>query len=154
MSYPCEVVDQTAQPVLSIRTRTTVQALPQVLGQLYGAIGQYMGELRKAPAGPPFVAYYNVDMQDLDIEVGFPFAHALPGKGEIQAGEIAAGKYATCLYTGPYSGVHVAYAALSSWMQEHGYQPTGVAYEFYLNDPSEVPPEELQTRVQMPVSPA
>ncbi len=40
MSYPCEIKEQPAQPTVSIRTRTSVQALPQVLGQAYGEIAQ------------------------------------------------------------------------------------------------------------------
>jgi effector-binding domain-containing protein len=36
-------------------------------------------------------------------------------------------------------------------MEENGYQPTGVAYEVYLNDPDETPPEELQTQIAFPL---
>ena len=45
MSYSCAVQEQVSQAVLSIRTRTAVQNLPQLLGQGYTAIGQYLGEL-------------------------------------------------------------------------------------------------------------
>jgi hypothetical protein len=40
------------------------------------------------PAGPAFVAHHNMDMQNLDIEQGFPVSKPLPAKGEIQPGEI------------------------------------------------------------------
>ena len=74
MSYKCELNEQATQPALSIRTRTPVQDIPQVLGKAYGAIAQYLGELGEQPVGPPFAAYYNMDMQNLDIEIGFPAA--------------------------------------------------------------------------------
>ena len=45
MSYECEVKEQAAQPALSIRTRTSVQDISQVLGKAYGAIAKYLGEL-------------------------------------------------------------------------------------------------------------
>ena len=80
MLYQCELLDRSAQPTLVIRTRTAVQNLPQVLGQAYGAILQYAGSLGVQPCGAPFVAYHNMDMQDLDIEIGFPFAQALTGQ--------------------------------------------------------------------------
>ena len=119
MSYECKVKEQPTQATLAIRTRVSVQDLPQVLGKAYGAIAQYLGELGEQPAGPPFVAYYNMDMQDLDIEAGFPVSRGLSGKGDIQTGEIPGGKVATCLYTGPYSDIEPAYNALSQWMKEN-----------------------------------
>ena len=151
MSYQCQVKEQAVQPTLAIRTRAPVQELPSALGDEYCAIAQYLGELGEQPAGPPFVAYYNQDMQDLDLEIGFPVSGELPDRGDIQAGEIPGGKVATCIYTGPYGGIGLAYEALSHWMEENGYQPTGVAYEVYLNDPDETPPEELLTRIMFPL---
>ena len=82
MSYKCEVREQAFQLAMSIRTRTRVQDLPQVLGKGYGAIAQYLGELQEEPAGPPFAIYYNEDMQNLDIEFGFPVGRRLAGKND------------------------------------------------------------------------
>jgi len=70
----------------------TLETMAQVLGKAYGAIAQYLGELGEQPAGPPFVAYYNMDMQALDVEIGFPVSRKLSGKGDIQASEIPGGK--------------------------------------------------------------
>ncbi len=151
MDYKCELKERAVQPTLAIRTRSAVQDLSQVLGQSYGAIMQYMCELDEQPAGAPFVAYYNMDMQDLDIEIGFPVAKKLAGKGNIQASEIPAGKFATCMHIGPYDQVEAAYNALMKWIEENGYEAAGVAYETYLNDPSETPPEQLQTLIMFPL---
>lgn len=151
MSYTCGFVKQPAQPVLSIRTRTAVENLPQVLGAAYEKIIKYLSELGEFPCGAPFAAYYNTDMQDLDLEIGFPVLQALPGKDEVKPGEIPAGKQAVCLHIGSYSKVEPAYEALMEWVVEKGYTPTGVAYEFYLNDPSETPEEELKTRIVFPL---
>ena len=151
MSYTCEIREQAAQPVLSIRTRTPVQELPQAFGRAYGEIALYLGELGEHPAGPPFAAYYNMDMQDLDVEIGFPVSRVLSGKGEIQPGEIPAGRVATCLHTGPYGEIEPAYNALSKWIQGNGYEAAGVAYEMYLNDPEETPPQELKTQILFPL---
>jgi effector-binding domain-containing protein len=129
----------------------SVQELGKALGDAYGAIAQYLGELGECPAGPPFSVYYNQDMQDLDVEIGFPVARELPDRGDIHASQIPGGRMATCLYTGPYTGMAPAYTALSQWMEENGHQPTGVAYEIYLSDPDETPPEELQTQIAFPL---
>ena len=147
MTYNCELIDQPAQPTLSIRTTTSIKELPQELGRAYGAIGQYMAQLGEQPSGAPYAAYFTFEMENMDIEIGFPVASSLPGKGEIQSGEIPAGKIAQTLYTGPYKQIEPAYNALTAYVEQQGYEATGVAYEFYLNDPGEVAPEELQTQI-------
>lgn len=151
MFTECEVIEQSPQPVLSIRTRTVVQNLPQLIGEAYGKIAQYLYELGAQPAGEPFVGYFNLDMQDLDVEIGFPVAAELPGKGEIQSSEFPGGKHAQCVYTGPYQEMAPAYDAMNAWLQEHHYEVTGVSYEFYLNSPQEVPLEQLQTKIMFPL---
>ena len=151
MDYQCEEVEKPAQPVLSIRTRVPVQNLPDALGKGYMAIGQYLESLSKSPEGDPFVAYYNMDMEDLDIEIGFPVSGIVPGKGEIEYREIPAGKFATCLHTGPYNEMGLAYEALNEWVKEAGYEVSGTAYEFYLNDASVTPPQELKTLLLFPI---
>ena len=151
MDYKCEVKELSAQPVLSIRTKSAVQGLPQVLGVSLGAIAQYLGSVGENPAGAPFVAYYNMDMQNLDIEIGFPVSRPLAGEGNIQPSQVFGGKLATCLYVGPYSDVGPAYDALTKFVNDKGLESTGVAYEFYLNDPQTVQPSELQTQIYFPL---
>ena len=68
MTFKCEIIEREAQHTLSVRTTSAVQNLPEVLGKNYEAIMQYLGQLNKQMSGPPFVAYYNMDMQNLDIE--------------------------------------------------------------------------------------
>ena len=152
MTYECEFKETAAQPTLSMRVTTAVQDLPQAMGNVYQAVALYLQELGEAPAGAPFSIYYNMDMEALDVEIGYPVAKALPGKGEINASEMPGGKIATCIYTGPYSDMAPAYDALTQWVQEHGYTPTGVTYEIYLNDPMETAPEGLQTQIVFPLA--
>ena len=77
MTHQFELRERQSQPTLVIRTRSAVQDMPQVLGQAWGAIMHYAGQKGLQPSGPPFVAYHNMDMQDLDLEIGFPFAKKL-----------------------------------------------------------------------------
>ena len=151
MTYQCEIQEFPTRPTLSIRTRTTIERLPEVIGKSFAAIGQAIGRTGEFPAGPPFAAYYNTDMQDLDVELGFPVSHMLPGAGDVQASEIPAGKFALCIHVGPYNEIETAYHALTAWVKEKGHKTSGVAYEFYLNDPAEIPPEALQTQIAFPL---
>jgi hypothetical protein len=85
MNYNFELTEQKEQPVLSVRTRTAVGNLPQEIGKAFGAVLQYLGENGENAAGPAFAAYYNMDMENLDVEMGFPVAKTVAGKGLVQA---------------------------------------------------------------------
>ncbi|MGI6468279.1 MAG: GyrI-like domain-containing protein [Syntrophomonadaceae bacterium] len=147
MDQKFEIIETTAQPVLSIRKVTSVRQLPEELGKAYHAIIAYLEELGQQPADAAFACYYNMDMENLDVEMGFPVSSALPGRGEIKASQIPAGKKATALYVGPYQEIGPTYEAMTQWIKDSGEEPTGVAYEFYYNSPLEVPESELLTRV-------
>lgn len=146
-----ELVEQKLQPVLSIRTSATVEELPDLIGRCYHKILEHLNDLGEAPADAPFTAYYNLDMQDLDVEMGFPVARSLPGKGEVQAAEIPGGKAVTVMHKGPYKEMEQPYMDMAKWITDNGYEATGVAYEYYYNSPEEVPESELLTRIVMPL---
>ena len=147
MSYNFELTNQKEQPILSIRTRTAVGNLPQEIGKAFGAVMQYLGEIGENATGPAFAAYYNMDMENLDVEMGFPVARAVKGNGIVREGSIPAGKQASCMYKGPYSQMEPVYNAMNAWLGENGYEPAGVVYEFYYNCPMDVPESELLTKV-------
>lgn len=145
-----QMIEQSEQPTVSIRTRTGLSDLPRLIGESYGKIGAYLAELGRHPSDAPFVAYYNLDMQNLDVEIGFPVADPLPEKGELRSGAIPAGKAVLCMYRGPYSGMVPVYEEMTAWIKQNGYEPSGISYEYYYNDPS-FPESEYLTKIILPV---
>lgn len=151
MKIKCVVVEEQEQYTLAVRTRCPVEEMSDVLGREYGKIVGHLQEIGVYPSGAPFVAYYNMDMSDLDIEAGFPVVKELEGKGDIQPSKIPAGKYVETTFTGPYTELSGVYESLMKWMEENNYQISGAAYEFYLNDPQKTKPEDLQTKIWITV---
>lgn len=151
MDYQITLKQQASQPVLSIRKFTSISQLSQEIGRAYGMIVTYMQEMGEQPKEAPFTAYYNMDMENLDVEMGFTVSKPIAGRGEIKAGKIPEGKYVEGMYKGPYSGVAAAYEAINAWVNEKGLTPTGIAYEYYFNTPGEVPDSELLTKIMFPV---
>ncbi len=151
MTHHCDLLELQSQPTLSIRTHTGASQLPATLGVAYKQIFEYLGKQGEMPAGAPFVAYYNMDMENLDLEIGCPVSKGLPGEGAVQMSEIPAGRYATTLFTGPYQEMSGAYDALTQWVQANKYEPTGIVYEIYLNEPGQVPDQDLQTQILFPL---
>jgi len=151
MALKFEIYLQTSQATLTVRTRTTIQDLSSVLKQAYDTIIQYLQEKGEQPAGPPFAAFYHMNETDLDITAGFPVFPALPGRDPIEAGQLPAGKVASCLFTGPYDAMETAYDELKRWIRHKGFEPTGIRYEIYMNDPAYTPPMALKTQIIIPL---
>lgn len=151
MGLGFELNEQEAQPVLSIRTRTPYDKLPVVIGDSYRKIAEYLAEMGEQPLCAPYTAYHNLNMQNLDVEIGFPLLKPLLGKNEIKQGEVPRGWYVSCMYKGPYSQINRVYNEIFKVMKHNGHKKTGVSYEYYYNSPGKVPENELLTRIVLPL---
>jgi effector-binding domain-containing protein len=143
----CEVIDYPTQFTIGIRTRCPQKDLPVVIPQAHQKIAPYFAEIGKPPTEPFYVAYFNEDMDNLEVEIGFITAEKLPGKGEIVSGTIGGGKAVSCMYTGTYRLLYQGHEAAHQFIAEKGYQHAGAAYEIYLNDPDNTPEANLKTQV-------
>ncbi len=148
MSYIFQIVETERQPVLSVKTTTSVENLPNLVGTVYGSVVNYIVESGQEPLGPAFIAYYNMDMKNLIVEIGFPVANEIEGKGDIQLRYIPEGKKATGFHKGAYNEIGPLYENLTKWIEKKGCEPTGVVYEYYYNSPEEIPESELLTKVE------
>jgi effector-binding domain-containing protein len=152
MDYVCEISHQSAQPSVSIRTRKAVQDLPTEIQRCFGTLAGYLSSNNQCPVEPVYAAYYNMDMSDLDVEIGFGLVAPVPGRGEIAATWLPDADIASTLHVGAYDGIGAGYETLMAFMQQNGRVGTGVAYEYYLNDPSTG--EAPRTRIVFPLQPA
>lgn len=147
MSFMIEMAETQEQPTLVLKTVTPVSELPKILGKAFMDIVTHIMELGEQPVGPAFVGYFNMDMERLELEIGFPVSKALPGKGDILAGSIPAGKQVSCMYKGPYMEMPPVYEEIEKCIKGNGYKPLGPVYEHYYNSPEEVPESELLTKI-------
>ena len=72
-----EILQKREQPTLFIRTKTKVENLPGLIGESYGKMAAYLEEIGEYMSEVPYVAYYNMDMQNLDVDIGFPESEML-----------------------------------------------------------------------------
>jgi effector-binding domain-containing protein len=143
----CEVIDYPARYTLGIRAHCPMKDLPAVIPQVIDKVAPYFAELGKAQTEPPFVAYYNEDGDNLDVQIGWITAEQLKGKGEIVSGTIGGGRAVSVMYTGTYRDLWQAHDAAHKFIAAQGYQHAHQAYEIYIDDPASVPESELKTQV-------
>jgi AraC family transcriptional regulator len=67
--------------------------------------------------------------------------------GRVEAGELPGGKVLVDIHEGSYETIADTYNRMMAYMKEKDLADVNVAWEFYLNDPNEVPPEELKTEI-------
>jgi effector-binding domain-containing protein len=150
MSLTFSLIERDDQPVLSVQTRTRMNDLPETILQALRKVGQHLESLGVQPAGPAFVAYYNLDMMDSKVEIGFPISRPLPGACDVVSRILPGGPAGLCDYVGPYQDLALVYQQLNAYIEGQGREPNGISYEFYLNDPAVTPASELHTQVIFP----
>jgi effector-binding domain-containing protein len=146
------VEQRDAQYYVGIRTLAAMRELRDVIPGNHRKVYAWLTENGLSPNGPPFIRYHRINMETkLDIELGVPVANAVTANGGVSAGTLPAGRYASLVYTGPYTGDGLmrANAALLEWgsrqalVWDRSYGPEGDAfgsrYESYIADPGNEP---------------
>jgi effector-binding domain-containing protein len=151
MEFEIKLVNVKEQPVAYVRTRCLQADLPKVIGGSYGKIMHHLGTMRVQPTCAPYAAYYNLDMNDLDVEMGFPIPGRIAPGGDVLFRVLPEGYQIETLYKGPYSGMIEAYTKMQEWMEKNAYEVVGPVFEYYLTPP-EVPESEHLTKIVFPVS--
>lgn len=146
-----EVKDVDEKLALMIKKTTSVQDMPNVLGECYGEIMQYVHKINAKEPLESFVIYNNMNMSNLEIDVGFTIPEKLPGRDHIKMSSIPAGRYAIALHEGPYENLTETYDKLTAYVKEKELEVDNWVYEVYLNNPMDNPDEQPRTMIYFPI---
>lgn len=142
--------EQAEQYVLSVRTTINFNDYPKTAEQTYSKIMEYATQNNLLLSDGPFVCYHNADLENLDVEMGFPVSKLMPGNGEIIGHVIPSQKVVSGIFLGAYEESDSLMMKMMEWIAEHGYTQQGKIYNYYLND-EDRPASELLTRISIPV---
>ena len=125
------------------------------------AMGRLFAELaarQVLPAEPAMIGVFFDDpdlgpQKDLRSRACLPVASSVAIDAPLVETILRGGPYATLSYTGPYADMRDAYRwFLGVWLPASGYEPDDAPiFEAYLNDPREVPQNELRTDIHLPL---
>ena len=130
--------------------------IPTAFATLGRTLGPQAGELMQR--GSAMMAMYHDDPETVPLDrlrsdagVVIPDGMSMPA-GLVEQ-HLAAGQYACTLHIGPYERIGDTWARLlGEWLPASGHRMgAGPSYERYLNNPSDVPPEELRTEICIPL---
>jgi len=145
------LTEQPEQHILSIRTTIDfMKEFSDFCGQAFGKITEYLNSIDVLLGGPPVVCFHNMDLEQLDVEVGFPVATVINVNGEIKANIIPAQRVVSAIDLGPYEKQDPTLEEIFGWMQKNSYEMQGEIYYYYLND-TERPESEYLTKMVIPI---
>jgi DNA-binding transcriptional MerR regulator/effector-binding domain-containing protein len=154
MPYEVKLKQVELQPILGLRTRTSLAQLGRLTGRHLGALFGYLGGLGVRPVGPPMSIYHDPEFleDDVDWELCVPVERRVTGDARMNGRELPAGKVAYTVHAGPYDEVGPAYCALMAWIRERGHQTLGPPREVYLVGPDQAgDPSGYRTEIAWPV---
>lgn len=108
------------------------------------------------PCGPPVAAYFTwnpTDNGETSLTCGPTVAAGSPtpeGTG-LGTRTVLGCKCATVVHVGPYDKLMTTYSATFEWIDTKGYKSSMPIVEVYENDPKEVDPEKLKTKICIPI---
>ncbi|MCL2687879.1 MAG: GyrI-like domain-containing protein [Methanobrevibacter sp.] len=148
---PIEIIKRSKQSVLSVKITTNMENLPMLIGETYGKIETYLKEINEFPEDIPFVRFFNMEIENLKVEIGFPVYKELPGKGDIEFSYLPEMKAVYSMYLGPYQEMEATYNEVMGWIETNNLIPDGTFLEYYYNSPEEISEDKLLTGVIIPL---
>ena len=139
------------QPAMVIRRKVATENLGTVLGDILPRVYQHIIEAGQQPAGMPFMRYFSMDGASCDIAAGMPVAEPIAATGEIENHTLPGGEALTALHVGAYEDVGQVWGQVMRRAGELGSEKSFGGWDQYTNDPGEVEPHELETRVYLPL---
>jgi effector-binding domain-containing protein len=142
--------------VMSIRDKGRYEEVcSRLINELCSVIAtENSGQTGLRVAGPPMSIYHDGEYResDADIEVAFPILGRISAdSNNIQISTLSGGRFLSLIYKGPYMGIHEGWSRAYAYATEKGISLGIPGRELYLNDPCEIPQEELITEIQVPI---
>jgi effector-binding domain-containing protein len=154
-TYDVQLETREMQPTAVISTELPVAEVGPWLARAYRTLAGVIAAHGTSPAGPPFARFHQLAGDRFAVEAGFPVVTGIESDSGVRPSYLPGGPAAVTIHTGRYEGMAPAYAALASWICNHGGKPEGDAWEVYLNDPAHQPdPATWRTEIVQPYSQA
>jgi DNA-binding transcriptional MerR regulator len=147
-----DILVKKLEPIAVATTRGIIPSYPEQ-GGLWNTLESYLAAHKVQADGPCFTIYHS-DEPEIDAEVCEPLAATFQANDPVQSYTLqGVDAAASTLHHGPFVTIGEAYASLTKWIEENGYQICGPSREIYLRPPhngSQTDPNTL-TEIQFPI---
>lgn len=119
-------------------------------GEALSRIDAYLLECGALTGSPAMACFHNMNLEQLDVEVGYHLAQKLPGQGEIGCRSCPACKIVTAIDMGAYERQDAMLMELFGYIEAQKLAMQGPILYYYLNEPNR-PEREYLTQMVIPV---
>ncbi len=153
MPLTTRVIDAVAQPMIYVRTRTSMlpREISAAMERSFAILGRFMVEGGVVPLAPPLAVYRDWQGHHITVDVGFPVtqADAAKARGGVHSGKTPAGPAVKTVHKGSYDKLKDTYVELKKAMEAKGYSGGNISWEVYFGEPGKTPEQDLITEVYM-----
>jgi effector-binding domain-containing protein len=156
-----EIRELTPQPTAAVRITRPMESmdLAALFDEHLPNIAHRLADMGIEPGGPPYGRYHAFGPEQVDVEIGVPVTAPVSNlrspdeaePGELFASELPGGQAAITVHRGSYDGLSGVYDGLHDWIHEQGRDEGPGPWESYVDDPGEVPVDEVKTEVIWPL---
>lgn len=151
-----ELIEVPARPIVTLPGESGPETAAQVLGGLYGRLGQFVQQSGRKMTDAPFAITHQYDESSghWTFDAGFYLdaACTTPAEtGDVRCGNSYSGWTIRATHQGPYADSAATYNKLMAFKTVAGLQDNGDSWEHYVVDPTTVPESEILTHIYWPV---
>ncbi|MDP2274399.1 MAG: GyrI-like domain-containing protein [Archangium sp.] len=153
MAYEILTANLPASDAVAIRTTIPLNGLRDFFNNAFLELSECIRAAGASPVGPPFVRYYSVTPESVDVEAVMTCDREVPVTGQVKRLHLNASQAAIVRHVGRYEKMKPAYDAINEWMSNNGKHAIEAPREVYVTTGAEVPdPSEWVTLVEQPIS--
>ncbi|MEO1483463.1 MAG: GyrI-like domain-containing protein [Myxococcota bacterium] len=148
-----EIIQAQARTLVGIRRKINVTELPAFFAEVLPKTLNWLNEKGIPPASAPMAKWCSMDMETgiADTHAGFFVAAEVDLDGEFTTDQTAGGDVIKLVHQGGYDTMGQSWGRVYGHASELGRAP-GPGWEIYVDDPVEVPADELKTEIYLPIT--
>jgi len=168
MSIDIRIEQQPPLHALEIARNAPMWKIPKLLGNDFPRIDKYIAAQGGNRTGAPYVRYMEIDWQQMrhcgplrmlwlmltskqPMRIGMAVEAPVEGDGEIEAIAIESRTCVRTIHKGPYQKVGDTYNEIVDWAEANDVELADYTMENYINDPTTVAKEDIETLILIPV---
>ena len=154
---------------LEITRDAPMWKIPKLLGDDFPRIDKHITEEGGNRTGAPYVRYMEIDWPEMrncgplkmlwtmltskqPMRIGMAVEAPVEGDGEIEAVAFESLDCVRAIHKGPYQKVGDAYKEIVDWAETNDVELANYTMENYINDPTTVAKEDIETLILIPVA--
>lgn len=168
MSLEIRIEDQSERHAFEVSAQIPLWKIPKTLGENFPQILALISKSGVQKAGAPFACYLDIDWKAVANEgpfaqmwqlltrkqrmrIGIPVSAPAQGTSSIESISREPGRFVTTIHRGAYHKVGQTYKIIAAWADENRVAMADHTYENYINDPTEVSSDDIETLIQIPL---